>query len=75
MPEEPAGQPVDPAREEIPSNRRQTLIAPMTALNNQNGALHAEALPLSAIADHMRTPVFVYSAALLEQAGRNGTTP
>jgi diaminopimelate decarboxylase len=40
----------------------------MTAFEYQNGALHAEALPLSAIADQYGTPCFVYSRRAIEQA-------
>lgn len=40
----------------------------MTAFEYQNGALHAEALPLSAIADRYGTPCFVYSRRAIEQA-------
>ncbi|MBQ0744576.1 MAG: diaminopimelate decarboxylase [Pseudomonas sp.] len=40
----------------------------MTAFDYQNGELHAEALPLSAIADQYGTPCFVYSRNAIEQA-------
>lgn len=40
----------------------------MTAFDYQNGELHAEALPLSAIADQYGTPCFVYSRHAIEQA-------
>ena len=40
----------------------------MTSFEYQNGALHAEALPLSAIADQYGTPCFVYSRRAIEQA-------
>lgn len=33
----------------------------------RNGQLHAEAVPISAIADHFGTPVYVYSRATLER--------
>ncbi|MFN3581497.1 MAG: diaminopimelate decarboxylase [Pseudomonas sp.] len=40
----------------------------MTAFDYQNGELHADALPLSAIADQYGTPCFVYSRQAIEQA-------
>lgn len=42
----------------------------MDHFNYKNGALHAEDLPLSVIADAVGTPVYVYSRATLERYAR-----
>lgn len=42
----------------------------MTAFDYHNGELHAEAVPLSAIAEQFGTPCFVYSRSAITQAYR-----